>query len=779
MRKTHSVNIHEYSIEAKFLKVESNQIIKIITDSSLSSMRKHLVDVPTDKLSKVPSDSITGCLNRLLGVDDDDDDSQVINKNDASVRKMEKYLMDDDSHRYIISAEIAELSDFSHEENIISSQPPNLLLAMLTVEGKKWSSADYVRTYLNNVLSDSASRIKFVHALQSSDENGYFQSLAHCFTCTAYFLYLRRYWPMEMFQSKKTSALRLSKVSLGTSFSVIVLSPIVFGIIKKQAEITRTHQNKSNATISTRPEKEEEEQPRERDLSGFPVYQLQTSMRVGPTVMDYKEDANIFFNWKSCLREELIFRSLLFRSLLGYVHPAWACLLCTISSTLSYDCFYSEMYSDLDVSHAWSLKFVESFLLTSLSYVSLSVLPCLWVKALLSWDSTDFLTLGDPLQNRGLLMKKILKVLNLVGLEPLPPQILAHPENITEDSLKQLAEAVMSEYSSPFDGGIDSARRKLTAREREDFIRALEWACSSEVVNAMMQDEKSRTLPSTPLNYVSPLSSPADYCRSSTLLNLLTPPACNSKVPKLWALAMEKIFPAGSSSSTTTTATTTTTTTTTPNATAITTAATTARGSDRFDLYDGPDVDPMCSNSKEFISSQFQLMLNHELFYNSTNDQSVTQDKVEAMLLSALSESGAGVPASTLLPSLSRSLFYASNMDSNAFVSLMRDKHAFSSRIMDYYAPRIKSEFVKFYYHRYITGCHLSDEKRSEMCRDIVYRISLVVAKADDIFLRSRGLTASRYRALLNKHSLNPEVKALQKEFDEHVAKKRENIIIS
>ena len=753
MREIYTKNLHRYSIEAKFLKVESMQIIRTITDSSVITIRKHLVDLPMDKLSKVPSDSITGCLNRLLGADDDSQE-EVINEDDASVRKIVKLLVDD-SLRYIRHTEIAELSDFSNEENFITEQPPNLLLAMLTVEGKKCNSADYVRTYLNDILSESESEYKNMYALQSSDENGYVQSLAHCFTCAAYFLLLRRYWPIEMIQSHKPAAvfaLRLLKVSLGTSLGAIFLSPIVFEIIKKQAEITRTHQNKSADVItSKRPEKEQpREHPSDINDNGFAIYQLPTPWRVGPSVMDYKQDVNLFFNWKSCLREEFIFRVLLFRSLLGYVHPALACLLCTISSTLSYDSFYSDIYNGLDVNHARGLKFVESFLLTSLSYVSNSVIPCLWVKALLSWDSTDFHTLGDPLLNRGLIMEKVFTFFNRVGLKSLPSQRLANSDNIAKDSLEQLAEAVMSEYSSPFNSYIDPARRKLTMEEREDFICTLEWACSNEVVTAMAQDEeRTRSLlPSTPLNYLSHLGSPVNYCQGPILLNLLTPPnASNSQLAELWALAMEKIILGGSSSA----------------ATAV------ARRSGRSDSCDGPDVDPMYSNSREFIVSQFQVRSRRR--FDHANE--ITQSQVEALLLSALSDSSASVPTSTLLPSLAHSLFHASNMDSDAFLRLMRDKYAFANQIFDYYAPRINCELAKFYYHRCPAGVRLSNDDHMEVLRGVWLTLMTVQATADDIFLRSRGLTGRRYQALLNKHSLNPEVKALHKELEKLESQKR------
>lgn len=167
--------------------------------------------------------------------------------------------------------------------------------------------------------------------------------------------------------------------------------------------------------------------------------------------------------------------------------------------------------------------------------------------------------------------------------------------------------------------------------------------------------------------------------------------------------------------------------------------------------------------------SQFQLQSRRR--FDHPNE--ITQGQVEALLLSALSDSSASVPTSTLLPSLSRSLFYASNMDSDAFLRLMRDKYAFANRIMDYYAPRINCELVKFYYHRCPTRVLLSNSDQTEVFLGVWMTLLRVRATADDIFLRSRGLTERRYKALLNKHSLNPEVKALHKEFEKLEAQKR------
>ena len=71
------------------MKIEYQQIVKRITDSSVSTIRKHLVDMPTTKLNQLPSESIVGCLNRLLGVND----STELNEEKLSTEYIENHLV--------------------------------------------------------------------------------------------------------------------------------------------------------------------------------------------------------------------------------------------------------------------------------------------------------------------------------------------------------------------------------------------------------------------------------------------------------------------------------------------------------------------------------------------------------------------------------------------------------------------------------------------------------------------------------------------------------------
>lgn len=724
------------------MKVEYQQILKQITNSSVSTIRKHIVDMPTDKLDQLPSESIVECLNRLLGVDD----SPEMNEEKLSTENIEQRLVVEEiSMPTLCDAAIADLCDFSHEVKVIASSSPNLLLAMLSVEGKKWSRFDYLRTKFEDILSLPEQRFSAVRALEAPEELISLQNLAQYFGCLAYSHLLDKYWPVEAYPWSKSlsgfmpNAVRFLKLSLGASLGAALLSPIVFEIIKKQAEITRKHQNNAIAL-------REKEQAKERDLlstslreKGPPAYQLQIPMKVWTSPdASSRQEIGFSIEWKSGLHEELIFRSHLFRSLLTYMHPALACLLCSVCSTLSCGSFYNEMYSGLDVSHALSLKFVESFLLNSLSYVSLTFLPCLWVRYLLSWDSTvldEVHNLDDPL------LLKDMNDLRLWGFRlSVLLQKIMNPDAVNADpSVKQLAEEVMSEFASPFGGDGDSSGRKLTAEEREDFLVALVWACSDEVVKAMAQDGTEgvdgRALPSTPLNYISPLGAPVNCYSRSTLSSLFTPRACNSEVAKMWAFAMEKILLGASPGP----------------------PVDDPLPSTRTSALDLNDVDPVNSKSTEFLSSRIQEQA-RRIFSSDT----ITQGEVESLLMAALKDSSAQAS------SLSRSLVYARDMDSDAFVSLMQDHCAFSDRVTEYYTPRIQ------HYLAYLTNCtaagmQLADEDTQEMYSDYKFYISSVRSITDDIFLRSRGLTRRRYLALLNKHCLNPQVKALQSEWERHI----------
>ena len=149
----------------------------------------------------------------------------------------------------ICDAAILELCDFSHEEKVIASQSPNnLLLAMLTVEGKRWSSVDYLRTKFEHILSLPEQRLSCIRALEASQEGlASYQNLAQVLACTVYIYFLDTSWPIEVKSSKKplswftSIAVRFLKLSLGASLGAALLSPIVFEIIKKQAGITHKH----------------------------------------------------------------------------------------------------------------------------------------------------------------------------------------------------------------------------------------------------------------------------------------------------------------------------------------------------------------------------------------------------------------------------------------------------------------------------------------------------------------------------------------------------------
>ena len=301
----------------------------------------------------------------------------------------------------------------------------------------------------------------------------------------------------------------------------------------------------------------------------------------------------------------------------------------------------------------------------------------------------------------------------------------------------------MLEYSSPFFFFLcGSAQRTLTAEEREDFIVALEWACCEEVAQAMARDEAaSEALPSAPLNYVSHLGAPVNYFRGSTLLKMFTPRDCNSKVTQWWAAAMEKILLPDSAA--------------TPPATAAVPKSKNPHGPS--------DVDPLQSNSREYFSSQVQRIDRLDL------TDSIAQKDVEALLLAAISDPAA--PISTSIPSLSRSLLCANNMESDAFSSLLQDRYSFLNQTMDYYSPRILREFADVINTRYAGLCPPHEELEGTIyfCHAI---LNTVLYKADEIFLRSRGLTKRRFEVLLNKHSLDPEVKALQLEWDGYIEQK-------
>ena len=766
LQQTYSSIIDINSRRANDMKVEYHQLVNLMTWISVFTIKKHLlVDINLDNLNTFSSDCITECLNRLLG----DDDSQVMNEMEFSME-----FDGVDSMPTICIERIEEL--WENGENVIASQPPNLLLAMLSAESKRRSNVDYLRTKFQHVLSLPESDFAIKRALQSSDEGLRSPQNAVQFSaCAAYFLLLRKYWPVEVSPSNKTltgfmpNVFRFLKVSLGASIGAMLLGPIVFEIIMTQAEITHTHQD--NAIAKRR----ETEQPRERDIESYsvikeisPAYQLQTPMRLGPTVIDGYQGRRYVINGKSAFYEEIIFRSLLFRSLLSYTHPAMACFFCTISSTLSCGSFYNEIYSGLDIRHALSLKFVESFLLTLLSYVSLSLLPVLWVRGLLCWNNTvldEVLNLDDPFLMKELneviywnvpLFLKDPKFYKRIGSQiSLELQNLTHAVNtvtVTADSsVKELAGAVMSEYSSPFLCDFETTtRRKLTPEEVEDFIVALEWACSDEVVKAAGQGGGSEPLQPTPLNYVSPLGSPLNYCRGSILLDLFTPRyTSNSQVSKLWTAAMEKLllgdFPRPSRDD--------------PMMTRR------KPGSS----FDATDLDPISNNSREYIASQLQIGARRVF-----NTDSASQDEVEALLLSVLSDPAARAGAPTASPSitsLSHSLFHANNMDSDAFLRLMRDRHVFTTQISDYYDPRIQCMWAGIFNSVYF-GTRPPEQDVKKALQDYNNGTSAMRNKADTIFLRSRGLTKRRYLAILNRHSLNPQVKALQSEMDEQVRQK-------
>ena len=90
---------------------------------------------------------------------------------------------------------------------------------------------------------------------------------------------------------------------------------------------------------------------------------------------------------------------------------------------------------------------------------------------------------------------------------------------------------------------------------------------------------------------------------------------------------------------------------------------------------------------------------------------------------------------------------------------------------MDYYSPRILREFADVINTRYAGLCPPHEELEGTIyfCHAI---LNTVLNKADEIFLRSRGLTKRRFEVLLNKHSLDPEVKALQLEWDGYIEQK-------
>ena len=761
LQKTYSFISDLHSSKRNYMKFEFQQIVKLINIYSVFTIQKHLVDVPTDKLNTFSSDRrITECLHRLLGVDD----SQVIVEEDFPI----------DSDRLlptICDAAVEELCDFSHVESVIASQPPNLLLAMLTVEGERWNRVDYLWKKFEYTLSLPEKDFELKRALQN---------VVQVFVSSAYCLFLNKYWPVEISQPNKSPSgfmpkvVRFLKFSIGASLGAMLLSPIVFEIIKRQAEITRTHQK---STIAKMREEEKKEPPRERYLSYSlsekvpPVYQLQSPMRVGPATIDGYQGRRYCINLKNALYEEVIFRCLLFRSLLSYVHPALACILCTISSTLSCGSFYNEMYSGLNVRHALSLKLIDSFLLTSLSYVTLSFLPGLWVRGLLCWDSTvlnEVLHLHDPSLAKEMnrvtnnwyvpMFLQDVKFYKHVGAQiSLQLQQIQNSDTVTADSsVKDLARAVMSEYSSPFgsDDG-DSAHSNLTMEEGEDFIVALEWACSDAVIKAMENDgpEDGRSLhPTTPVNYVSSLGSPVNYCRGSTLLELYTQRSCNSEVTRLWALAMEAILPGCSHNHP-------------PPDVDVDNDSTTRRKS--WSSFDPNDIDPISNKSREYIASQLQIGARRVL-----NTDPITQNEVEALLLAVLADPSSGTQSSSsLIPSLSRSLSYASDMDSDAFLSLMRDRHAFANRTTDYYAPRLQYFTADLFLSLHVGLWPLAEDIQDEIVQ-FQKKICSVRNKADEIFLRSRGLTKRRYATLLNKHSLNPQVKELQSELDRHIMQK-------
>ena len=596
-----------------------------------------------------------------------------------------------------------------------------------------------------HTLSLSEQRLIVLKAVKTTEEGpiNLENSLLKFFPCVAYMLFLDRCWPVDAIPSKSLpglipTALRFLKWSLGASLGAVFLSPIVFELIKTQAAILRAHQNNA---IAMKREREEASQPvlsYSMNEKSAAVYQIFSPIRVDSPVSLFKSNlyGRLRFDWINGFHEEQIFQALLFRRLLHYLHPALACLLCTVSCTFSCNSFYNELYNGLDVSHSLSLKFIESLLMTLLSYVTLSSIPSTWARSILSWDSTfmDECLKGDPLLRIPVscfeIMIKHFKF--FAGLLPQP----AHVNTIKTKPLKALAEEVMLEYSSPFGSDLNSVPRTLTAGESEDFIFALEWACSEEVVKAMAQDEaasKSKAVPSVPLNYVSHLGVPVEYFRGSTLLKLFTPRECNSTVTQWWAMVMEKILLPDSKQRSN-------------------------------DLLHPNDIDPLHSNSREFFASQVQR-IDRQVVADS-----ITQNDVEALLLSAISDPAA--PTSTSLSSLSRSLLYASNMESDAFLSLMQDRYSFLHQTMDYYSPRMQREMADVILTFYAGLCP-QIEHFEETMKDCDNLMDDVLYYADFIFLRSRGLTKRRYQALLNKHSLNPEVKALQREWDEYIEQRR------